>query len=107
MEETIKDLYERLNKLIIQKIISGEFTAKEESSHTATILVDGYEFTFWMSHGWRNIESEGLFVAKNLVDLTMTDDEKKKIYEALLPTVEDKKKKRIEELKAELARLEA
>jgi len=100
--KTIKQMYDELNDEVIRKIKEGDFTVTKTEKHVVTIEVDGLPFSFWIANGWEFLESDGSFDHENAVTLTMTQEDKKAIFDLIGLSDEDRVRMEIEELQKKI-----
>jgi len=100
--KTIKQMYDELNDEVIRKIKEGDFTVTKTEKHVVTIEVDGLPFSFWIANGWEFLESDGSFDHENAVTLTMTQEDKKAIFDLIGLSDDDRIKMEIEELQEKI-----
>lgn len=103
--KTVKELYEELNRVVVNKLLSNEYTFVSQTTSVVRLKIDNLPFTFWTGYYGTYFSSYGDFGESNVLDVKFTEEEEKKMIRRFMKTEDDRKKKRIAELQKEIDEL--
>ena len=76
--KTVKELYEELNRVVVNKLLSNEYTFVSQTTSVVRLKIDNLPFTFWTGYYGTYFSSYGDFGESNVLDVKFTEEEEKK-----------------------------
>lgn len=90
----MKELFEKLNRELVDAILDGKYTIKSCDKYTVEMSVDGFSFSLWIANG------SGDFCCyknhTNTVELVFTDRERVTLFDRFKAEWKNKEKEQLE-----------
>ena len=94
-----KELIKEVQNYFTEKLIKGEYEIEKLKRHTVHLIIDGYNFTFWIANGLLSFRQYSELDESNFIDLDLRPIDAKDILEVLTPKMEEVKNGELREEK--------